>query len=191
MLRNMPARIMLTVAIVTATICAAPALVNAKPAEPGVVPAVAFAQGIGYSVQVSDHSITYTVTDVPRVPLIGPVTLPGSCTTAVVDAVKAVPVVGPVLLDYILGNPDIDVLALLQELDNAGAITAVHLLRGANSENVVSGTFDDVPKGVYAVVSICNLNPDLIGATGALVLGSGWDSGSSGDGSSIGWTAGS
>lgn len=189
MLRNVLARTVLTLATVFSVGVAAPALVNATPSQP--VPAIGIAQGIGYSVQVNGLSITYTVTGVPRVPLIGSVTLPGSCTTAVVDAVRAAPVVGPVLLDYILGNPDIDVLALLQELEDAGAITAIHLLRGANGDNVVSGTFEDIPIGVYAVVSICNLNPDLLGATGALVLGAGWGSGSTGGGgSSIGSSTG-
>jgi|GEM_PF-4242790 len=189
MLRNVLARSVFVLATVFATGLAAPALVTAKPAEP--VPAIGIAQGIGYSVQVNGLSVTYTVTGVPRVPVVGPITLPGSCTTAVVDAVRAAPVVGPVLLDYILGNPDIDVLALLQELDDAGAITAIHLLRTANGENVVSGTFEDIPIGVYAVVSVCNLNPDLLGVTGALVLGAGWGSGSTGGGgSSIGSSTG-
>lgn len=190
MIRNALARTVLVLATVAATGLAAPALVDATPAEP--VPAVAIARGIGYSVQVDGLSITYTATDVPRVPLVGSLTLPGSCTTAVVDAVRAAPVVGPVLLDYLVGNPDIDVLALLRELGDAGAITAIQPLQGANRDNVVSGTFQDIPRGVYAVVSICNLNSDLLGAAGALVLGPTWGSGSSdGGGSSIGSSAGS
>ncbi len=190
MLRKALARTVLVPATAVALGLATPARVHAQPAGPA--PAVGIAQGIGYSVQVDGRSITYTITDVPRVPLVGSITLPGSCTTAVVDALRAAPIVGPVLLDYILGNPDVDVLALLQQLDDADAITAINLLRGANRDNVVSGTFEDVPNGVYAVVSVCNLNPDLLGVTGALVLGPPFSSGSTEDnGSSFGSSTGS
>ena len=187
MLRNALARTVLVPATVFALGFAAPA--HAQPAEP--VPAVAIARGIGYSVQVEGQSISYTITGVPRVPLVGSITLPGSCTTVVVDAVRAAPIVGPVLLDYILGNPDIDVLAQIQQLDDAGAVTAINLLRTANRDNVVSGTFEDIPIGSYAVLSVCNLSSDLLGATGALVLGPAWNSGSTESGSSFGSSTGS
>ncbi|MEE4023583.1 hypothetical protein V1Y59_10890 [Gordonia sp. PKS22-38] len=161
------------VALFTMAVIAPATASSAPPPEPK--PVVGLAEGVGYSIQVSGREISYTVTEVPRT--LGGI-LPGACTTAVVDVVRAAPIVGPDIIAIVLGQ-SIDVLALLQAVDDADAITATDLLTPANRDGTVTGTFDNIPDGLYAVMSVCNLNPDLYGLTGAFVLGDGLNYGSS------------
>ncbi|HNP57075.1 MAG TPA: hypothetical protein PK331_00490 [Gordonia sp. (in: high G+C Gram-positive bacteria)] len=113
-------------------------------------------KGIEYNVVVHHRDITYTATGVPRVGR-PPLTLPGSCQTAVVDIVRALPVVGPDIFRLIRGE-DVDVAALVQKVLGAeGVIGGQHLLRTANSAGIVTGTFSDLPPAVYLVATVCNV----------------------------------
>ena len=174
LVRNVLVRSALAVVAVFTLAFSATAVAHAQPLRPGTTPVVGLADGVGYSIDVSGRTISYTVTDVPRISRL----VPGFCTSAVIDAVKAAPIIGPDIIALVQGQ-SVNVVALLAALRDADAITATHLGRFANGDGVVTGTFEDIPDGLYAVMSVCNLDPDLYGLTGAFVLGDGLDYGSS------------
>ncbi|AZG47608.1 hypothetical protein [Gordonia insulae] len=176
MRRNILVRISVILAAFAVVAFTAPAVADASPPRPGATPVVGAAKGVGFSVQVTGRQIKYTVTDVPRSSIISR----GFCSTAVVDVIKAAPIIGPSLISLIQGGP-VDVVKLLTDLAEADAVTASHLARFATSAapNTVTGTFDDIPNGLYAILTVCNLDPDLYGVTGAFVLGEGLNYGSS------------
>lgn len=151
-----------------------PAVADAQP-RPGAVQVVGVAKGVGYSIKVTGRDIAYTVTNVPRT-LGG--ALPGACTTAVIDAVKAAPIVGPDVIALVQGQ-NVDVVKLLTELNDAKAVAATDLAKFADKNGTVTSTFKGLPDGLYAVMSVCNLNRNLYGLTGAFIMGEGLDYGSS------------
>jgi hypothetical protein len=150
-----------------------PAVADAQP-RPGAVQVVGVAKGVGYSIKVTGRDIAYTVTNVPRVNVL----IPGACTTAVIDAVKAAPIVGPDVIALVQGQ-DVDVVKLLTELNDAKAVAATDLAKFADKNGTVTSTFKGLPDGLYAVMSVCNLNRNLYGLTGAFIMGEGLDYGSS------------
>ena len=150
-----------------------PAVADAQP-RPGSTQVVGVAKGVGYSIKVTGRDIAYTATNVPRVNVL----IPGACTTAVIDAVKAAPIVGPDIIALVQGQ-SVDVVKLLTELNDAKAVAATHLAKFADKNGTVTGTFEDLPDGLYAVMSVCNLNRNLYGLTGAFIMGEGLDYGSS------------
>ena len=118
-------------------------------------------------ISTTSWSTTGTSPHRHRRPRVGrpPLTLPGSCQTAVVDIVRALPVVGPDIFRLIRGE-DVDVAALVQKVLGAeGVIGGQHLLRTANSAGIVTGTFSDLPPAVYLVATVCNVavNPKQLG----------------------------
>ncbi|ROZ89142.1 hypothetical protein [Gordonia sp. OPL2] len=150
-----------------------PAVADAQP-RPGAVQVVGVAKGVGYSIKVTGRDIAYTVTNVPRVNVL----IPGACTTAVIDAVKAAPIVGPDIIALVQGQ-SVDVVKLLTELNDAKAVAATDLAKFADKNGTVTSTFKGLPDGLYAVMSVCNLNRNLYGLTGAFIMGEGLDYGSS------------
>ncbi|MDL9946512.1 hypothetical protein QSJ19_13090 [Gordonia sp. ABSL11-1] len=150
-----------------------PAVADAQP-RPGAVQVVGVAKGVGYSIKVTGRDIAYTVTNVPRVNVL----IPGACTTAVIDAVKAAPIVGTDIIALVQGQ-SVDVVKLLTELNDAKAVVATDLAKFADRNGTVTHTFKGLPDGLYAVMSVCNLNRNLYGLTGAFIMGEGLDYGSS------------
>ncbi|MFW0782985.1 hypothetical protein AAFP35_00565 [Gordonia sp. CPCC 206044] len=198
--RSVFARIAVIVAAVVAVACAAPAATEASPLRPGTHEVIGIAEGVQLAVQVTGNDLAYTVRDVPRVPLPFPpgASLPGTCQIAAIDVIKALPIIGPDLLDLIRGGEsNIDVVELLQQLTEADAIAAVNLTGVADRQNVASSEFQDLPRGVYAVLAVCNAlgaiggNTPPYAVTGAIVLGGGFSSGSSTDEGSTGSSSGS
>lgn len=182
------ARPVLALAAAGALVLGVPATALADGLRPEATPVVGIADGIGYSVTVRGTAVEYTATEVPISGRVLGVPIPGVCTSALIDAVAAAPIIGPSVIDTISGG-EVDALALIRDLLESDAVVDVHLLRAANGAGTVSGTFENVPTGLYLVVSFCNplsANP-VYGATGAFVLGTGWNSGSTaGGGSSLG-----
>jgi hypothetical protein len=176
-------------AAATAITFASPALANAEPQPlvPPVVPVVGIADGIGYSVQVVGNSVTYTATNVPFSGSIFGVPIPGTCSTAVIDAIKAAPILGPALIQIILGGqvPIQQVIGVIQQLIASDAVVAADPIRIANNAKVATHTFNNIPNGVYVVMTVCSvLTAPAYGMTGAFVLGPSLQSGSNEDGGS-------
>ncbi len=175
------------VALMVAAICAlvVPATSNAQPAlklQPGRSDAVAITKGVGYRVNVNGLDISYRVTGVPLSVNRPPITLPGSCTTVVIDAAKAAP-----YLPELINGGDVDLVELINDLIQKGVVAQFHLLRVA-SGGVVTGTFSNLPIGAYIVASVCNANTNYYGAALVAVLSPALSMGSSDNGSTAGTT---
>lgn len=132
---------------------------------------------------VTAQGIEYTVVNVPSRSVLGQ-TIQGECTTLLVDAVLAWGVVSPQLDEILAG--DVDVVALLAELNAKGAVLSSQLRTA--SGGVAGGEFVDVERGAYVLLTNCTItldgfNPDRFDYDGVLVFGDGL--GSSG-GSAVG-----
>ncbi|MFE3542902.1 hypothetical protein ACFXK0_08030 [Nocardia sp. NPDC059177] len=154
-------------------------------------PATAFAQPapdnlpVDLTTTVTGTTIDYTVTDVPNRRDTFPV-IRGECTTAAVDTIAAAPILGTAALNSLSGRQP-DAPDLLQRLIAAGAVAAGPRIQIASNTGEITGSFPGLARGVYVVVTLCNINPfgfefdpDLFDASPAVVtdLGSGSGSGS-------------
>lgn len=170
MLRSFLTRSLTALAAAFAVAVAVPAPGLAQPAP---TPVLGISSGIGFSTLTVGDTVNYRVTGVPRF---------GNCLTALIDMIAAAPIIGPSLIDTISGG-SVDAAALIQKLIDSDVIAAPPQLRLAR-DGEISDSFRGVPVGVYAVATVCNLNRDLYGVTGAFVLGSGSASGSNENGGS-------
>ncbi|MCX5043058.1 hypothetical protein OG921_07735 [Aldersonia sp. NBC_00410] len=156
-----------TAAVASVTVLlAAPAIAAAAPApaQP-VLPGVGFSNGIGHKAEAQGNSVRYTATGVPG--YLG--VFPGSCQTGLVNAVTAAPIIGGSIADLLAGNP----FGLITALLESGSFVAFHPLVIADKDGTVTGTFANVPTGLYVVVSSCTAQATgpAYGATGVLVVG--------------------
>ncbi|NEW25284.1 hypothetical protein [Nocardia cyriacigeorgica] len=125
------------------------------------LPAVAAAQDprppVSLTATVSGTTIDYTIDNVPNRRDVFPV-IRGECTTAVVDVLVAAPILAPAAIDTLSGREP-DVFALLQRLIAEGALAAGPRIQLASATGQITGSFPGLPRGVYVVGTICNLNP--------------------------------
>lgn len=125
-----------------------------------VFPATAAAQdaapAISLSATVAGTTIDYTVTGVPNRRDTFPV-IPGECTTVLVNTAVAAPVLAPAAVDTLSGREP-DAFALLQRLIADGAVTAGPRVQ-FSAAGQVTGSFTDIPRGVYLVATVCNVSP--------------------------------
>ncbi|MBF6160835.1 hypothetical protein IU438_06425 [Nocardia cyriacigeorgica] len=141
-----------------ARICAAVALgVVTATALPAVAAAQEPRPPVDLNTSVSGSTIDYTIDNVPNRRDTFPV-IRGECTTAVVNVLVAAPILAPAAIDTLSGREP-DVFALLQRLIAEGALTAGPRIQLASSTGQISGSFTDIPRGVYVVGTICNINP--------------------------------
>lgn len=123
-------------------------------------PAVAGAQdarpAISLSATVSGTTIGYTVDNVPNRRDTFPV-IPGECTTVLVNTAVAAPILAPAAVDSLSGREP-DTYALLQRLIAEGALAAGPRIQFA-AAGQVTGSFTDIPRGVYLVATVCNVSP--------------------------------
>ncbi|MFI1460913.1 hypothetical protein [Nocardia carnea] len=125
-----------------------------------IFPAAAAAQdahpAVTLSATVSGTTIDYTVAGVPNRRDTFPV-IPGECTTVLVNTAVAAPILAPAAVDTLSGREP-DAFALLQRLIAEGAVTAGPRVQFA-AAGQVTGSFTDIPRGVYLVATVCNLSP--------------------------------
>lgn len=112
---------------------------------------------IALSASVSGTTIDYTVANIPHRRDTFPV-VPGECTTVLVDTAAAAPVLAPAAVDSLSGREP-DVFALLQRLIADGAVAAGPRVQFASATGQVSGSFTEVPPGVYLVATVSNMSP--------------------------------
>ncbi|MGI5221020.1 hypothetical protein [Nocardia sp. CA-290969] len=126
-----------------------------------IFPAVATAQdtrpAIALSATVSGTTIDYTVANVPNRRDTFPV-IPGECTTVLVNTAVAAPILAPAAVDTLSGREP-DAFALLQRLITDGAVTAGPRVQFASATGHVTGSFTDIPRGIYLVATVCNISP--------------------------------
>ncbi len=178
MRRKFFVRLTATLAATTAIAFAAPAIGTAapQPLVPPAVPLVGIADGMGYSVKVAGNAVTYTATNVPPsgyIPVVN-LPIPGACSTGVIDAIKAAPILAPPLISLILSGkvPMAQLALMLKNLNDSGAVVAGELVRWADAANVATHTFNNIPNGIYVVMTLCNVTGEkpAYGMTGAFVL---------------------
>lgn len=170
-----PIRLLVVLGGLLLIVTAVPAVAQATPQRHPVVGSSGSAdllsfersEGIGYQVTVEGNDITYRATGVPRV-----VVLPGSCATAVVDVLRALPVLGPDIL-AVLRGADPDIAALLEKVIANNLITRLDPIRVADREGTATHTFTDLPRGFYAVLTVCNGSRDLYGVATVVIAGDG------------------
>ncbi|NKY58448.1 hypothetical protein [Nocardia flavorosea] len=125
-----------------------------------IFPAAAAAQdappAIALSATASGTTIDYTVTNIPNRRDTFPV-IPGECTTVLVNTAVAAPILAPAAVDTLSGREP-DAFALLQRLIADGAVTAGPRVQFATAGQV-TGSFTDIPRGVYLVATVCNVSP--------------------------------
>ena len=124
-----------------------------------IFPATAAAQdipAISLSATASGTTIDYTVTNVPNRRDTFPV-IPGECTTVLVNTAVAAPILAPAAVDTLSGREP-DAFALLQRLIAEGTVTAGPRVQFA-AAGQVTGSFADIPRGVYLVATVCNVSP--------------------------------
>ncbi|NLU82529.1 hypothetical protein [Rhodococcus sp. HNM0569] len=121
------------------------------------------AEPFSFNVTADGTTINYTATGVPYIFLLG------HCATTLIDAVKAAPIVGPAVVQT-MSDESVNYLELIADLREADAIVDAQV-KSTPRDGVVTGAFTDVPVGAYAVGTICNANPDLVGIGGAIVIG--------------------
>ncbi|MFE3444763.1 hypothetical protein ACFXNW_17170 [Nocardia sp. NPDC059180] len=146
-LRTGIVRICAALALAGFTATALPAIATAQDPRPPVL----------LNTTVSGATIDYTIDNVPNRRDTFPV-IRGECTTAVVDVLVAAPILAPAAIDTISGREP-DVFALLQRLIADGALAAGPRIQIASSTGQITGSFPDLPRGIYAVGTICNINP--------------------------------
>ncbi|MGY0497420.1 hypothetical protein ACWZHB_02845 [Nocardia sp. FBN12] len=126
-------------------------------------PAAAFAQTapqvvpVELNTTVSGAEIDYAVLNVPNRRDVFPV-IRGECTTAAVDTIAAAPILGAAGLDSLSGRRP-DAPDLLQRLIAAGAVAAGPRIQLASYDGRITGEFTDMARGVYVVVTLCNISP--------------------------------
>ncbi|MEU4313099.1 hypothetical protein [Nocardia sp. NPDC024068] len=126
------------------------ALFPAAAAGQDVRPAISLSAG------VSGTTIEYTVSDIPNRRNNFPV-IPGECTTVLVDTLAAAPALTPAAVDSLSGRTP-DAFALLQRLIADGTVAAGPQIQFASAGRV-TGSFTDIPRGVYLVATVCNISP--------------------------------
>jgi hypothetical protein len=177
MRRKMLVRLTATLAATTAIAFATPAIGAAapQPLGPPNVPLVGIADGMGYSVKVAGNAVSYTATNVPPSGNFLGVPIPGACSSGVIDAVKAAPILGPPLVSLILSGavPVAQLVVVLKKLMESNAVVASDLVRWADGKNVATHTFNNIPNGIYVVMTLCSVTAEKAGygLTGAFVLG--------------------
>lgn len=125
-----------------------------------IFPAAAAAQdtrpAIALSATVSGTTIDYTVANVPNRRDAFPI-IPGECTTVLMNTAVAAPILAPAAVDSLSGREP-DTYALLQRLIAEGALAAGPRIQFA-AAGQVTGSFTDIPRGVYLVATVCNVSP--------------------------------
>ncbi|NLG55515.1 MAG: hypothetical protein GX542_07675 [Rhodococcus sp.] len=138
-------------------------------AQPTAIESIAD-NSVSLSAQVRGANVDYTVTNVPS-----RILFPSECVTVLVDVPRAGEALAPHVIDLILSN-DIDALGLISDLRSRGAVVGTDLK--VTYSGSVSGSFRDVPAGVYGVLTNCAItlsgfDPNRADYEGIVVFGNG------------------